>query len=101
MNVVVLPEARRDLLKISEYISKDLQNPIAANNIIRKILSLSDKLMSFPELGTSLEAFDTRIENYRYLVAGNYLIVYRTTSSEIQITRLLYARSNYVELLGF
>src|SRR5580658_6179710 len=101
MNVVFLPEARHDLLKISEYISKDLQNPIAANNTVKKILSLSDKLTNFPEIGTSLEAFDARINNYRYLVAGNYLIIYRTTSSEIQITRLLYARSNYVELLGF
>jgi plasmid stabilization system protein ParE len=101
MNVVFLPEARSDLLKISEYISKDLQNPIAANNIVKKILSLSDKLMNFPELGTSLEVFDARINNYRYLAAGNYLIIYNVTSSEIQITRLLYARSNYVELLGF
>jgi toxin ParE1/3/4 len=101
MNVVFLPEARHDLLKISEYISKDLQNPIAANNIVKKILSLSDKLMNFPELGASLESIDTRINNFRYLVVDNYLIIYRTMSSEIQITRLLYARSNYVELLGF
>jgi plasmid stabilization system protein ParE len=57
--------------------------------------------MDFPEIGTSLEALDTRISNYRYLVAGNYLQIYRATSSEIQITRVLYARSNYVELLGF
>ena len=101
MNVVFLPAARQDLLKISEYISKELQNPIAANNIVKKILSLSDKLMNFPEIGASLETLDARINNYRYLVARNYLIIYRITSSEIQITRLLYARSNYVELLGF
>jgi toxin ParE1/3/4 len=101
MNVVFLPEARHDLLKISEYISKDLQNPIAANNIAEKVLRLSDKLKDFPELGHSLEPIDTRINNYRYLVAGNYLLVYRVASSEIQITRLLYARSNYVELLEF
>ena len=101
MNVVFLPEARHDLLKISEYISKELQNPSAANNIVKKVLSLSDKLTDFPEMGPSLDVFDVRINNYRYLVAGNYLIIYRTTSLEIQITRILYARSNYVELLGF
>ena len=101
MKVVFLPEARHDLLKISEYTSKDLQNTIAANNIIKKILSLSDKLTSFPEIGNSLGVFDTRLNNYRYLIAGNYLIIYRVMGSEIQITRLLYARSNYMQLLGF
>jgi addiction module RelE/StbE family toxin len=101
MNVVFLPEARHDLQEIAEYISKDLQNPIAANNIVKKILSLSDKLVDFPDMGTSLEALDTRINNYRYLVSGNYLIIYRATNSEVQITRILYVRSNYIELLGF
>lgn len=101
MNVVFLPEARSDLLKLAEYIREDLQNPIAAKNIVKKILNLSDKLMNFPELGASLEELDVRINSYRYLVAGNYLIIYKATSSEVQITRVLYARSNYVELLGF
>lgn len=100
MNVVFSPEARRDLLKLSDYIGKDLQNPIAANNIVKKILNLSQKLKDFPELGHSLELIDARINSYRYLVADNYLIIYRIMNSEIQVTRLLYAKSNYVELLG-
>lgn len=100
MKVVFLPLAESDLTSLSSYIQQELHNLIAARNIVVKILNLSQKLVSFPDIGTSLEKFDTRLAEYRYLLADNYIIIYKITSKEVQIIRVLYARSDYVRLLG-
>jgi toxin ParE1/3/4 len=101
LKVVFSPAAEHDLGGLFVYISNDLQNPIAAENIVKKILNLSQKLASFPDLGASLESIDARIADYRYLIADNYLVIYKTTGPEVHIVRILYARSDYVHLLGF
>ena len=99
MKVVLLPAAEHDLGSLFEYISENLQNPIAAHNIVEKILRLSNKLASFPEMGSSLRTVDTRIGSYRYLLADNYLVIYKVEAQDVTVVRILYARSDYVRLL--
>lgn len=99
MKVVFLPAAQHDLTDLFAYISKSLQNPVAAHNIVEKILRLSYRLESFPEMGTSLRTVDERISNYRYLLADNYIVIYKVEGQEVKIIRILYARSDYVQLL--
>lgn len=99
MKVVFLPAAEHDLGGLFAYISENLQNPIAAHNIVEKILRLSHKLENFPEMGASLHAVDPRISSYRYLFADNYLIIYKIKAQEVSVVRILYARSDYVRLL--
>src|SRR5487761_1118610 len=99
MKVVFLPAAEHDLGSLFEYISENLQNPIAAHNIVEKILRLSNKLASFPEMGSSLRTVDTRIGSYRYLLADNYLVIYKVEAQDVTVVRILYARSDYVRLL--
>lgn len=57
------------------------------------------QLTNFPELGASMMAIDIRLENYRYLIVDNYLVVYRYNRDAIYIIRVLYARSDYVRIL--
>jgi addiction module RelE/StbE family toxin len=98
MNVVFVPAAQQDLTELLSYIRNELQNPIAADNIAAKILRRVQSLGSFPEMGASLENVDVRLSGYRYLVIDNYLIIYNV-ANQVKIVRILYARSDYVQLL--
>ncbi len=99
MTVVFLPAAEIDLAELFSYIKDDLQNPIAAHNIATKILQRSQYLATFPEIGVSLETIDHRLASYRYFLIDNYIIIYRISDTQVNIVRILYARSDYVQLL--
>lgn len=64
-----------------------------------KILRLAQKLSTFPEMGTPLHALDSRFAQYRYLIADNYLLIYRFTDDAVCVVRIVYAKSDYVQLL--
>jgi toxin ParE1/3/4 len=98
MNVVFLPAAQQDLAELFSYIHNELQNPTAATNIAAKILQRSQSLGNFPELGASLGNIDERLSEYRYLVVDNYLVIYRV-ANQVSVVRILYARSDYLQLL--
>lgn len=99
MKLRLLLAAERDIEKLFLYIQDDLANPIAAQNIAQKILQRMQQLTNFPELGASMMAIDTRLENYRYLIVDNYLVVYRYNGDTLYVIRALYARSDYVRIL--
>lgn len=99
MKVVLLASAKRDLDALFMYIKDDLHNEIAAHNIVAKIIGRIQSLANFPEMGASLASIHQALAGYRYLIADNYLIIYKVTSVEIQIVHIPYARSNYVRLL--
>jgi plasmid stabilization system protein ParE len=99
MRVVFLPAAERDLGDLFLYIQDKLQNPIAARNIARKILQRTQMLTNFPELGSNLVNIDLGLDGYRYLLIDSYLVTYNVTDEEVCIVRILYARSDYVQLL--
>ena len=99
MKVIFSTKADEDIAGIFEYINAGLHNTTAAYNIVDKILDLAQKLSRFPELGANLKVIDIRLDNYRYLIADNYLIVYKVVDQEVFILRIVYARSNYARLL--
>jgi toxin ParE1/3/4 len=99
VKVIFSELAEKDLGGVFSYINSDLNNPIAARNIVDKILSMSRKLSDFPELGTNLKITDAKLDGYRYLILDNYLIVYKVLDREVYVLRILYARSDYVKLL--
>ena len=49
--VKVSPQAAEDLLEIKNYIENELQNPIAAQNTVLKIVETYEDLANFPETG--------------------------------------------------
>lgn len=98
MKVVLSRVAEQDLGELLSYISNELQNPIAAKNIATKILRRTQSLANFPEMGAGLEDADHRLGGYRYLLIDNYLVIYKITD-QVSVIRILYARSDYVQLL--
>ena len=99
MKVVFLPAAEHDLGDLFSYIKDVLQNPIAARNLATKILQRTQSLANFPEMGASLENINPKLSGYRYLLVDNYLVIYKVTDVEVRVVRILYARSDYVQLL--
>lgn len=94
-----LPAAERDLGCIFLYIKDELHNEIAARNIATKILRRAQMLAKFPDMGASFGSIDVKLSGYRYVIVDNYLIIYKVAETEVCVVRILYARSDYVQLL--
>ncbi len=99
MKVVFLPAAEVDLSSLFLHIRDELHNEIAARNIATKILQRAQDLASFPEMGANLGNIDRKLDSYRYLSVDNYIIIYRLNYTELCVVRILYARSDYAQLL--
>jgi len=92
-------EAESDLHGIKEYITKELNSPVAAQSVITRIIKAMRNLESFPEIGAPLSAVIDIPTDYRYLVSGNYLTFYRTDGDDVYIIRVLYGRQDYTRIL--
>ena len=99
MKIRVTPEALNDLKEIKSYIEKDLSNPIAANNTIKRIIEDYTLLEISPHMGPSLSMkvpFDT---DYRFIVSGNYFVFYKVDDEYVSIYRVLYGRRDYLKII--
>ncbi len=99
MKIRVTPAALNDLKEIKTYIEKDLSNPIAANNVIKRIIEDYSHLEIAPYMGVSLSnkvPFDT---DYRFIVSGNHLVFYRVDNEHVSIYRVLYGRRDYLKII--
>jgi addiction module RelE/StbE family toxin len=97
--LAISPQAREDLEGIKTYISEELENPIAAVNVVSRITKKIKLLKNTPGIGTRLSSkvsFDT---DYRFLVCGNYLAFYRYEEKTVYVDRVLYGRRDYVKIL--
>ena len=99
MKIRLTHTALNDLKEIKAYIENDLSNPIAANNVIRRIIEDYSRLEISPHIGSSLSTkvpFDT---DYRFIVSGNYLVFYKVDNEYVSIYRVLYGRRDYLKVI--
>ncbi len=73
--------ALHDMETIYDFLVEKSQP--AAQRIIETILGRAKQLESFPESGVKQETIEPAIKEYRYLVEGNYKILY-SYQAEIQ-----------------
>lgn len=92
--------SERDLDGIFLYINETLRNPTAAQNTVKGIISLAAHVSDFPKLGAVLPMPHSSNLEIRYVLSGSYLVAYMIGSTHIEIVRILYARSDYLRLLG-
>lgn len=98
-NILISPKAQSDLEDIRQYISFDLENPIAATSTLKRITQ-DIRLLSYQsQIGKPLSTIVDCATDYRFLVSGNYLIFYRTLSDCVYVDRVLYARRDYLRIL--
>ncbi len=72
--VIWTNEALSDLEIIYDFLAE--KSPQAAQRIVEIILSRASQLESFPESGARLDRIKFNENDYRYLVEGNYKIIY-------------------------
>ncbi len=94
-------KAVQDFDEILRYISVDLANPVAAQNLGKKIFEKIDVVRAFPDSGAPVENEFLSDKTVRKLLADNYIIYYKTHYEEktISIVRIVYGKRNLDEIL--
>ena len=94
-------KAEQDLEEILRYISVDLVNPTAAQNLGRKIFEKIDVVRVFPDSGAPIDNEFLADKAVRKLSVDNYVIYYKAHYDEkvISILRIVYAKRNLDEIL--
>ena len=77
-----------DLLEIEEFIGQP-----KADEIIEKIISRARQLSQFPELG-AVQEMPSHRRKYRFVVEGNYKIIYSFERNIVQICAVFDTRKN-------
>ena len=97
--LLISPEAKQDLLEIKEYISNELDSPIAAKNLTDKIIKQISTLSDFPKIGTMLSSIINMETGYRFLVCGSYTAFYRYIDNTVFVDRILYGKRDFMRIL--
>ena len=90
--------AEEDLSAIIEYIHSD--NPLTANDNLKKIEDKVSNLNSFPQRGRILpELKEYGILQYRELIVPPWRIIYRITELQVYVLSVVDSRRNIEDLL--
>lgn len=100
MSIDFSARSAQDLADIFHYITDKLHNPTAAQNTVSGILNLANHLSDFPKLGPVIPNSNANNLEIRFVTSGNYLVLYTIEASTVKVIRILYARSDYLRLLG-
>lgn len=99
IKILYSPKSRKDLDRIFDYIHDDLNNPIAAEKIVKGILNKISELKEYPQLGSIWYLENNINSGFRFLKYDNYIIFYQITKETILIVRILHRLQNYVKQL--
>ena len=86
---------------IKTYIAKNLQNPIAARNVIKRITDGIRVLEQYAQAGFAISARTGIDTDLRILVCGVYRAVCRVEGNVVSVARVINGRQDYItELFG-
>lgn len=97
--MIVSQAARRDLIGIRDYVSIELDNPDAAQRILKLLRTSIESLRDMPERGMPLDAVLSVHTDYRFLVCENYRIFYLCEGDQVEVVRVLHTRQDYMRAL--
>ena len=91
--VRVTPRAETDLEEI--WLTIALENPPAADKLLRRIASKLERLAAFPEMGSSRPEI---APSAKVLVEGNYLILYEPVGNAVEVVRVVHGARDLHDL---
>ena len=96
-----LPLARQDMIEIVRYISQELQNPTAAEQLAMELIKAGDDIPRCPYANPSHIPIRPLKHEYRKLLVQNYFIFYWVDEVErlVTVARVVYAKRDYERLL--
>lgn len=94
--VEYLPQFKEDMTEIAEYIGVKLENPAAAENLIKEI---SDKTASLADMPYMYSLYNSQYPlkfEFRKIIVGSYAVFYYVDEAKklITVARVIYARRN-------
>ena len=100
-NVILSLEARADIREIVRYIAKELREPSTAEQMLDRIDEAVASLEIMPEKYALVADEYLASCGIRMVVVKKYLIFYTVehSKSEVNISRVLYGKRNWIELL--
>ena len=94
----ITPVAINDMQTIREFIAED--NAVKAKETIERLFDKFELLIEFPDLGASLENRVSFKTEYRYIIEGNYIIVYRKNKMFLEIYRIMNRNQDFIKMLA-
>jgi len=93
MKIIWSEFASKTLREIFEY-HKTVAGTDIADRLIAKIFNSTEQLINFPNSGQIEETLEKLKEGHRYLVIGNYKIIYKVVQEGILITDVFDTRQD-------
>ena len=99
-NYKLTPLAEEDIDSALTYISEQLFNGKAANDLLTKIENTIGRICEFPYSFADCSYFLIKDDNMRHAVVDNYVLVYEIIKEEkqINILRFRYAKMNLTKM---
>jgi len=82
------------LVEIYEYLLEESKSETVANSYCLKLLESVEFLASQPEAGQVEPLLQKLNQNSRYIIEGNYKIIYQYNGNEIIITDVFHSKQN-------
>jgi toxin ParE1/3/4 len=100
-NVQLTDSAKHDIDMIVDYIAKNPDNPIAADNFLNKVLKTIDLLSYNPIMYPFCNNARLKKKGYRKMIIDNYVFPYIVKENDeiIIISRVIYAKRDYGKML--
>ena len=99
--ILMTEPATDDLVGIAEYISKELQEPVAARKLVSKIKNAVMSLAKMPTRYATVSDAHLAAQGIRKLPVENY-IVFCTVSEQgedVTVIRILYGKRDWEQIL--
>lgn len=96
--VEFLPAAWQDIDKISDFHLK-MVNPASVEKTTDNIPGTLSKLSSFPYMGAQHPDPELARLEYRKVICGDYICVYKIIEDYVYVYRIVNGRTNYPRLL--
>lgn len=100
-NLEYLPVAHQDMVEIVRYISRELNNPAAADRLAVALIEAGDGIPAFPYANPVYIPIRLLKHEYRKLLVQNYLMFYWVDEEKklVTVARVIYAKRDYELLL--
>jgi toxin ParE1/3/4 len=93
------PFAVRCLDQVQTYIANETRSQTIATKYINKLLERVEQLENFSDSGTAEELLKHLKQNSRYLIEGNYKIIYQHQDNKVIITDIFHVKQNPVKMV--
>lgn len=94
------PFALKCLDEIKSYLVQESRSETIATSYICKLIERVEQLQNVPESGQEEELLKHLKQNSRYLIEGNYKIIYQYQNNKIIITDVFHVKQNPVKIIN-